>query len=255
MFQSSPSPKAGSYVAWFASAQLFMALFQSSPSPKAGSYAGKCKGPEAGHCFNPLPARRPGATLKPCPSNMSNLVSILSQPEGRELRELPVIYTMQQKVSILSQPEGRELLQEFLRIQTDEWFQSSPSPKAGSYPSPAKNTPGLSSFNPLPARRPGATQFFRRNRFILPSFNPLPARRPGATYPSHVPDTPASVSILSQPEGRELRRIRCSLACRTRFNPLPARRPGATQKLRLLARWAIVSILSQPEGRELLMAS
>ncbi len=59
--------------------------------------------------FNPLPARRPGATLL--------------------IRLLPRFHL----VSILSQPEGRELLDAAgtnLRLKP---FQSSPSPKAGSY--------------------------------------------------------------------------------------------------------------------------
>ncbi len=60
-------------------------------------------------CFNPLPARRPGATV-----DIQNLidvvqVSILSQPEGRELlKEFPQLKGFI-NVSILSQPEGREL--------------------------------------------------------------------------------------------------------------------------------------------------
>ncbi len=85
-------------------------MFQSSPSPKAGSYKKKGK-------------RR----------NYNGKVSILSQPEGRELHAVLDRYNRDLYVSILSQPEGREL--QFIPYPAT-WlnaFQSSPSPKAGSY--------------------------------------------------------------------------------------------------------------------------
>ncbi len=61
-------------------------MFQSSPSPKAGSY-----------CFHYRPRRR------------VVVVSILSQPEGRELLSMEQMHVWLLSVSILSQPEGREL--------------------------------------------------------------------------------------------------------------------------------------------------
>ncbi len=84
-------------------------------------------------------------------------VSILSQPEGRELPGLSHQPKRVSRVSILSQPEGREL--------------------------PAANVAatGQVSFNPLPARRPGATSADAGQRLAQ-----------------------VFVSILSQPEGREL---------------------------------------------------
>ena len=85
MFQSSPSPKAGSYMSYKITYSQFV-KFQSSPSPKAGSYE------SFESVFNKV------------------TVSILSQPEGRELRYIHIIPA----------------------IKTYE-FQSSPSPKAGSY--------------------------------------------------------------------------------------------------------------------------
>ncbi len=85
-------------------------------------------------CFNPLPARRPGATQNHNSMHHLSLVSILSQPEGRELRlEHNLLYL-------------------------DMSFQSSPSPKAGSYSSSNSISLINPSFNPLPARRPGATE-------------------------------------------------------------------------------------------------
>ncbi len=60
-------------------------LFQSSPSPKAGSYD-----------YHAEFARIAS-------------VSILSQPEGRELPVMANRMSVSARVSILSQPEGREL--------------------------------------------------------------------------------------------------------------------------------------------------
>ena len=156
VFQSSPSPKAGSYRPIRALGQL-RATFQSSPSPKAGSYNRYSLLPFSHNCFNPLPARRPGATNR-------------------------TTYNV-----------------------TVEVFQSSPSPKAGSYVIASWTTKNESSFNPLPARRPGATVSLFKE--YLEQY----------------------VSILSQPEGRELRCLVC-------FSP---------------TFYGTVSILSQPEGREL----
>ncbi len=132
--------------------------------------------------FNPLPARRPGATVESSILIRAWRVSILSQPEGRELplpladncRELQFQSSPSPKAgSYIPIPNAWEHVQE---------FQSSPSPKAGSYVTPQPGTTHLRRFNPLPARRPGAT-----SRHII---SPLLF----------------SVSILSQPEGRELRR-------------------------------------------------
>ena len=177
-FQSSPSPKAGSYLAFFTSFRC-NGLFQSSPSPKAGSYPRRTVPIPSGGCFNPLPARRPGATESSCCDLPAELVSILSQPEGREL------------LSFSGLPSN------FLR------FQSSPSPKAGSYYS-------LHSLS-IP--------------FIC--FNPLPARRPGATITLPALDEPDGVSILSQPEGRELLWILPPEACLRQFQSSPSPKAGS----------------------------
>ncbi len=132
-----------------------MAKFQSSPSPKAGSYVNYI-------------------ILIP-----QIIVSILSQPEGRELHRLHPIQALQGFVSILSQPEGREL-----QIRAWIW-------------------PWVEGFNPLPARRPGATVIRGDVRCCL-MFQSSPSPKAGS-YLSRA-RTPAcsKVSILSQPEGREL---------------------------------------------------
>ena len=163
-------------------------MFQSSPSPKAGrSWRRRWCRPTPRTCFNPRPARRPGAP---------------GVGGGAGLH--------QGHVSILAQPEGRALLaSEVVQAYTKDMFQSSPSPKAGRswrrrWCRPTPRT----SFNPRPARRPGAPL--------------LPAREP-----RHHP-----VSILAQPEGRALRPWlhRVAPSKPQRFNPRPARRPGAPHR-------------------------
>ncbi len=206
---------------------------------------------EGGGGFNPLPARRPGAT--PAGRRAANPypVSILSQPEGRELLVLVLMAHQACRVSILSQPEGRELRETAYNLLRRIKFQSSPSPKAGSYAKTHLYRGPPKCFNPLPARRPGATEIVRDHdrrivvsilsqpegrelrdvailTWVKDSFNPLPARRPGAT--------------LVHSKFAKIRRS---------FNPLPARRPGATPEVQQAMERALVSILSQPEGREL----
>ena len=68
------------------------------------------------------------------PFTFGELVSILSRPAGRELREQGVFHFRNLLVSILSRPAGRELhpIRVAVSYGTDE-FQSSPDPQAGSY--------------------------------------------------------------------------------------------------------------------------
>ena len=141
------------------------------------------------HCFNPHPARRPGATPS-CPSthhSSSKFQSSPGQKAGcnpqllqchRELRGFnphPARrpgatsnrrYTGQgvPLVSILTRPEGRVQL---VTCDTSEIV--------------------ARGFNPHPARRPGATTTPPPRNSARLCFNPHPARRPGATQQAHHP--------------------------------------------------------------------
>ncbi len=251
-------------------------MFQSSPSPKAGSYSCSSSGRPSFQCFNPLPARRPGATFSHAPRCVLTLMFQSSpSPKAGSYCALDVYYTLAlqfqsspspkagsynpilllsfaERVSILSQPEGRELRSpERVRLILD-MFQSSPSPKAGSYKGDPEKASAYAKFQSSPSPKAGSYQ------------NSCPAQ-----LPSH------QVSILSQPEGRELLEATYygwgasvfqsspspkagsyffdpyneeAWQC---FNPLPARRPGATKVFLRLNIVFQVSILSQPEGREL----
>ncbi len=132
-------------------------MFQSSPSPKAGSYAVDDTYVYVGGGFNPLPARRPGAT--------SNRVETWRHPN----------------VSILSQPEGRELLAKWRLSEQIKQFQSSPSPKAGSYLISDKFFIYIILFQSSPSPKAGSYCFHLGCYCNGSCFNPLPARRPGAT--------------------------------------------------------------------------
>ena len=261
-FQSSPSPKAGRYavpqrrraarergVSILAQPEgralpqhgndepITPVTFQSSPSPKAGRYRQglprRRPAPDVSILAQPegraLPRRGHG------PLDPLDEVSILAQPEGRALLAGYIEYQLNQRVSILAQPEGRALQPPSRPAAASAaMFQSSPSPKAGRYPSCGSSRRWRSprGFNPRPARRPGATRApcARAPRWSA-CFNPRPARRPGATH---------------APAG----------SCRSggnRFNPRPARRPGATRGVPGRGDVAgRVSILAQPEGRALL---
>ena len=188
MFQSSPGPKAGRYLIRY-NYYMLQKAFQSSPGPKAGRYrpAGSGLRSSARPCFNPRPARRPGATLVALDLVLRRVdVSILARPEGRALQRRGADRRLHHELSILARPEGRAL------------------PRGWRTPRTRRET----SFNPRPARRPGATspgwprwpgrrarfqsspgpkagryspRPYRHGRRSTPCFNPRPARRPGAT--------------------------------------------------------------------------
>ena len=141
---------------------------------------------------------------------------------------LYVLKDMRITVSILALPEGRALQEQGYYENVEQVFQSSPFPKEGRYGDGAGIRPQLSSFNPRPSRRKGATlapcDEWRRS----PCFNPRPSRRKGATMSS----------------------AHCwqDSSC---FNPRPSRRKGATLHRRNVNLLSQVSILALPEGRAL----
>ena len=279
-FQSSPGPKAGCYdevvdrllrgrdvsILTRPEGRVLLAVMMCSKSMTLS--------------FNPHPARRPGATRTLTEEYTPRRVSILTRPEGRVLHRASPSPCAPQRVSILTRPEGRVLrrgrsyasriarrfqsspgpkagcynCRASAQLRGCQRFQSSPGPKAGCYARWSSASSSSSSFNPHPARRPGAT-FRKRTCWSLnfpfqsspgpkagcyccssliscspPSgFNPHPARRPGATGRW----------------GRRARRRPC-------FNPHPARRPGATiAQVRRGQAAPPVSILTRPEGRVL----
>ncbi len=155
-------------------------MFQSSPSPKAGSYNARPAAPFADAVS--ILSQPEGREL-PVAKELALLtidVSILSQPEGRELLERNFITHHLFSVSILSQPEGRELQTHIACVPFRVLFQSSPSPKAGSYP------------------------FFLFALYLVFPFQSSPSPKAGSYSPLINSKNSSSVSILSQPEGREL---------------------------------------------------
>ena len=159
LFQSSPGPKAGRCPQSWPTAPLpdyrfnprparrpgaaadsngsvlWIMLFQSSPGPKAGRcLRGGVSSERHATGFNPRPARRPGAAARTAARQKSAELSFQSSPgpkAGRCLRHRP-------------DPTA------------DIWFQSSPGPKAGRCRETRSLRRCRRSFNPRPARRPGA---------------------------------------------------------------------------------------------------
>ena len=229
------------------------ALFQSSPGQKAGCNQGPYRRNGGWRrCFNPHPARRPGATWTIPAIAGPTTVSILTWPEGR----------VQQQRACAVQSAGIG-------------FQSSPGQKAGCntpVPTPTRGSccfnphparrPGATTagrrrgspfpcFNPHPARRPGATARASDTRFRAPSFNPHPARRPGATSVQiYVPPETHKVSILTRPEGRVQLPVWTPSTTGIAVSIL-TRPEGRVQPLRQVAACVLerVSILTRPEGR------
>ena len=141
--------------------------------------------------------------------------------------------------------------------------------------------PAASAFQSSPGPKAGrSVRLARTIARALSSFNPRPARRPGAPPSSFSSSSGMSrVSILARPEGRALLRWAaklCAMCMRfqsspgpkagrssaatasarregaTGFNPRPARRPGAPHDRGSVSlRPLHVSILARPEGRAL----
>ena len=135
-------------------------------------------------------------------------------------------------------------------------FQSSPGPKAGRYRpvEPPAPLPRRVSILARPGGRALRGDGRDRDGGAGRSFNPRPARRPGAPLRSrNVPVS--SIGFQSSPgpkAGRSPRKSRPPSAPSRCFNPRPARRPGAPRaERRRGVRQIEVSILARPEGRAL----
>ena len=157
-----------------------MHKFQSSPGPRAGSNLAPTLIRPSTRCFNPLPAREPGATFA--------AVETIFCTSGR-FNPLP------------AREPGATVAIGNTSTDVRPRFQSSPGPRAGSNHI-MRNASTLvgSSFNPLPAREPGATKVVSTAANAT-GFNPLPAREPGATLMARPKDT-ETIMFQSSPGPR-----------------------------------------------------
>ena len=211
--------------------------FQSSPGPKAGRSAMNLVSAwSTTTCFNPRPARRPGAPpgiiasfgastpefqsspgpkagrSEACPRGVEAVVdvSILARPEGRALPLPRDVLGLRVQVSILARPEGRALHGRRGRATgTRVRVSILARPEGRALPSVANSCRGArraSRFNPRPARRPGAPVALDAGAVAYRRVSIL-ARPEGRALP---PDDRAylvraeRVSILARPEGRAL---------------------------------------------------
>ena len=101
-FQSSPGQKAGCNGTLTIGGTTISDMFQSSPGQKAGCNPQASASSTTEACFNPHPARRPGATLHSCQSGHCLFVSILTRPEGRV--QLPEILSYRGTLKFQSSP-------------------------------------------------------------------------------------------------------------------------------------------------------
>ncbi len=161
LFQSSPGPKAGRSAEVGHRGERRPAVsILARPEGRALRPSPAAPGPRSPRCFNPRPARRPGApperACRQCWRSPGFNPRPARRPGAPRLRRGDPHLV---RVSILARPEGRAL--------------------------PAGSCGGChtrpSCFNPRPARRPGAPSFpVLRLRSPAERFNPRPARRPGA---------------------------------------------------------------------------
>ncbi len=119
-------------------------------------------------CFNPHPARRPGATSWGAGLQHPILVSILTRLEGRVQHLLRAkLLRLGEFQSSPGSKAGCNFVTETKQHKRKE-FQSSPGSKAGCNPALVKpSMQSMIGFNPHPARRPGATTISRLNSLRL----------------------------------------------------------------------------------------
>ena len=199
--------------------------------------AGWSRTRRAAACFNPRPARRPGAPQLrrrglPCSSKFQSSprarrpgatdrrgariqarlgVSILARPEGRALPSDLVVLLAGHGVSILARPEGRALRRE----------RGGDACLAGDVSILARPEGRALRVEVLP-------RHVRHPVSILARPEGRALRRCRVAARGH----PRHVSILARPEGRALPATvpRCAHRHCYRFNPRPARRPGAPDR-------------------------
>ncbi len=160
-----------------------------------GRFTPTCVGttPNA-RCFNPHPARRPGATLlQRCATRRVVGVSILTRPEDRV------------------RPDGFLSTSGML-----SGFQSSPGPKTGcDHRGGRASRATAAGFNPHPARRPGATEPRSvAHREVRVSILTRPEDRVRQKVKPLAASLAMLVSILTRPEDRVRRRLAHGQAAR-----------------------------------------
>ena len=171
--------------------------------------------------FNPHPARRPGAPRQMPGPDRGVVVSILTRPEGRVRQAGPHVLPVDLAVSILTRPEGRVRPVAVCSLSiTESAFQSSPDPKAGC------------------ASSGGAYCYLK----LL--FQSSPDPKAGCAAARHrVHRAFYRVSILTRPEGRVRRRSRMPLRrAREVFQSSPDPKAGCAI---VWPSWCGVSMLFQ----------
>ena len=191
-------------------------MFQSSPGPKAGRYLSSIRpGSFSGACFNPRPARRPGATSSE-KFRTRNTRSLFQSSPGPKA--------------------GRYSASSRYSVRRSAGFQSSPGPKAGRYSEVDRRIRQAHNRVSILARPEGRAL---PPRLLRPQHAAQPvsilARPEGRALLGGSMDfarESQDVSILARPEGRALppRLLRPQTRRSARFNPRPARRPGATSR-------------------------
>ena len=232
LFQSSPGQKAGCNIASSATFAL-KAGFQSSPGQKARCNPVTDYEDQSMYCFNPHPARRPGATRVGRRHRLPQRVSILTRPEGRVQPSVGAnVYETAAVVSILTRPEGRVQPMVKGQLKLARRVSILTRPEGRVQPLAYQQRQAVLSEVSILTRPEGRVQPPVGPPYLArpECFNPHPARRPGATCQCRQRHHRSAVSILTRPEGRVQppQSMRTLMPAGGSFNPHPARRPGAT---------------------------
>ena len=132
-------------------------MFQPSPGPKAGRYEIRFWSQQARRrCFNPRPARRPGATLDPTTAT-AKWVTFQPPPGPKAGRDTYIGGLLEGQITMFQPPPGpkagRHLVTSVAQVKAMP-FQPSPGPKAGRIEN-TRFKPGHQRRSPLAAWRTG----------------------------------------------------------------------------------------------------
>ena len=181
-FQSSPCDQTGCDEEILAAAHRFVACFNPHPAIKQGATTRRRRCRSATACFNPHPAIKQGATFSSvtcynCAHGFNPHPAIKQGATGDGSNPAGLLTKFQSSPCDQTGCDDTAIRQYRLRYL----FQSSPCDQTGRDMGRSGASSRITSFNPHPAIKQGATQVFPRGILCVCCFNPHPAIKQGAT--------------------------------------------------------------------------
>ena len=229
------------------------ACFNPHPARRPGAAASRPRTPPpVTHSFNPHPARRPGAAAI-CPSFAWRASRFQSSPGP----EAGCCHAADRSHALVDEFQSSPGPEAGCCITREEWHErvralvsilTRPGGRVLQAAMRDRRRPGvLVSILTRPGGRVLLLEAAPTTARLSAGFNPHPARRPGAARRRRPSALLLRVSILTRPGGRVLpagARLRCRDT--TCFNPHPARRPGAASGDSWRSRMALTPFQSSP---------